>query len=185
MRRFCALLFPLLCLASVPALATVLLPADFREVAAGSQIIVHGRVVDVRSEWVEGNTRIDSFVTIAASSFYRGAPAQTVTFRVPGGQVGRYKAVMVGAPTFTVGEEAVLFLNAKGPAVPNVFGLNQGVFRVRVDSRTGRRMVVPPPVMARSSEPERVRRGARTRQPIALEVFSAQVKMALQQGGAR
>ena len=181
----CSLLFLLLCLASVPTLATVLLPADFREVAAGSQVIVHGRVVDVRAEWVEGNTRIDSFVTIAATSFYRGTPTQTVTFRVPGGQVGRYKAVTVGAPTFTVGEEAVLFLKGSGPAVPNVFGLNQGVFRVRVDSRTGRRMVIPPPVMARSGEPERVRRGARIRQPIALEVFNAQVRTALQQGGGR
>ena len=184
MRRLSSALLSLFCLASVPTLATVLVPADFREVATGSQIIVHGRVVDVRSEWVEGNTRIDSFVTMTASSFYRGTPTQTVTFRVPGGQVGRYKAVMVGAPSFVVGEEAVLFLKTNGPAVPNVFGLNQGVFRVRVDSRTGRRMVLPP-VVARGPAPERVTRGARTRQPVALEVFSTQVRTALQQGSAR
>jgi hypothetical protein len=184
MRRLCALLALLLCLPSVPTLATVLVPADFREVAVGSQIIVHGRVVDVRSEWVEGNSRIDSFVTVAASAFYRGNPTQTVTFRVPGGQVGRYRAVMVGAPTFTVGEEAVVFLKTDGPAVPNVFGLNQGVFRVRIDSRTGRRLVLPP-LLARGPAPERVTRGARTRQPIPLDVFGAQVRTALQQGGAR
>ena len=29
--------------------------------------------------------------------------------------------------------------------MPDVFGLNQGVFRVKVDPRTGQRMVVPPP----------------------------------------
>jgi hypothetical protein len=184
MRRLSALLFLLLCLAVAPS-ATVLLPADFREIATGSQIIVHGRVVDVRAEWVADNTRIDSFVTVAASTFFRGTPTGTVTFRVPGGQVGRYKAITVGAPTFTVGEEAILFLKTDGPSVPNVFGLNQGVFRVRVDARTGRRLVMPPAVMARTAAPQRVTRGSRTRQPVSLDLFTAQVRTALQQGGAR
>src|SRR5215211_3171518 len=97
MLRTCSVIALLFCL-SVPLGATVILPAEFREIVAGSEIIVHGRVIDVRSEWVDGGTHIDSLVTIQPSTFYRGAPVPTITFRTPGGQVGRYKSITVGAP---------------------------------------------------------------------------------------
>lgn len=178
------LLIPLL-LGFVPALsATVLIPSDFREIVSGSQIIVHGRVSDVRAEWIDGRRRIESVVTLDASSFYRGTSSRSVTFRVPGGQIGRYKSVTVGAPEFRTGDEVVLFLRAQGPSVPQVFGLNQGVFRVKVDERTGQRLVTQPIVMAKGTAPERVVRGARDRQPLPLDQFAAQVRSVLQ-GGAR
>lgn len=184
MRRFFAFLIVLLCLAH-PLSATLLVPADFTDLVAGSQIIVHGRVVDVRAEWTPDRSQIETLVTIAPVLFYRGSSNQSVTFRVPGGSVGRYRQVTVGAPAFAPGDEAVLFLTANGPIVPHVFGLSQGVFRVSVDRRTGRRMVLQPVVMARGTAPERVTRGARTRQPLTLEVFSAQLRAVMQQGGAR
>ncbi len=93
--------------------ATVLVPAEFREIVAGSQIIVYGRVVDVRAEWSDDRRRIDTVVSVQAGSYLKGGPASVVTFRVPGGQIGRYKNVMVGAPEFQPGEEAVLFLRAR------------------------------------------------------------------------
>ena len=150
MRLVLPLLTVLLCF--TPSLsATVLLPAEFRDVVNGSQIIVYGRVSSVRSQWTEGRRRIESLVTLEAADFYRGTPSRTVTFRVPGGEVGRYKSVTVGAPEFKPGDEAVLFLKSQGPAVPQVFGLNQGVFRVRVDARSGRRLVTMPILTARSA----------------------------------
>ena len=184
MRRHFAFLILLLCLAH-PLAATVLLPADFNDIVTGSQIIVHGRVVDVRAEWTDDRRQIESYVTVAPSSFYRGSPAASVTFRVPGGQVGRYKQVTVGSPQFVPGEEAIVFLRANGPAVPQVFGLSQGVFRVRVDQRTGRRTVILPILMARGASAERVTRGARIRQPLPIDAFAAQLRATIQQGGAR
>jgi hypothetical protein len=180
MRRLCILSTSLLCLA-IPAAATVILPADFRQIVSGSQIIVHGRVIDVRSEWVDGRSHIDSLVTVQPSAFYRGTPTATVTFRMPGGQVGRYKSVTVGAPEFQPGEEAVLFLRHRNGAVPSIFGLNQGVFRVRVDAR-GHRLVILPAMIARSQEAERVVRGARERKPLPLAQFGAEIRAVLQQG---
>jgi hypothetical protein len=178
------LLIPLL-LGSVPALsATVLVPAEFREIVSGSQIIVHGRISDIRAEWIDGRRRIESVITLDASSFYRGTSARTVTFRVPGGQIGHYKSVTVGAPEFKAGDEVVLFLKAQGPSVPKVFGLNQGVFRVQVDQRTGRRTVMQPILTASGAAPQRVVRGARDRQPLPLDQFATQIRSALQ-GGAR
>lgn len=184
MRRLFAFLIVLLCLVQ-PLAATVLLPADFKDVVAGSQIIVHGRVVDVRAEWTADRSQIETVVTIAPVLFYRGSSTEWVTFRVPGGSVGRYRQVTVGAPTFATGDEAVLFLKANGPTVPHLVGLSQGVFRVGVDQRTGRRMVLQPVVMARGAAPERVTRGARTRQPLTLDVFGAQLRAVMQQGVVR
>lgn len=169
----------------VPALsATVLLPAEFREIVAGSQIIVHGRVIDVRAEWVDGRRRIESVITVEPAAFVRGTPTSAVTFRVPGGQIGRYKSLTVGAPSFAAGEEVVLFLRSAGPAMPRIFGLNQGVFRVRVDAR-GQRMVSTPAATARTETPERIVRGAADRRPLPLDQFTSQVRALLQQGGAR
>ena len=170
---------------AMPLSATVLIPAEFREIVSGSQIIVHGRVSDVRAAWTPGRRRIESLVTLQAASFYRGSASRTLTFRVPGGQIGRYKSVTVGAPEFRAGDEVVLFLKASGPAVPQVFGLNQGVFRVRVEPRTGRRLVMQPIVTARSAAPTVVARGARERRPLPLDQFAAQVRTVLRQAGAR
>lgn len=178
------LLIPLL-LGCVPVLsATVLVPAEFREIVSGSQIIVHGRISEVRPEWIDGRRRIESVITLQAASFYRGTSAQTITFRVPGGQIGRYKSVTVGAPEFNAGDEVVLFLKARGPSVPQVFGLNQGVFRVDVDQRTGRRTVTQPILMAKGVMAQRVVRGARDRQPLPLDQFATQIRSVLE-GGVR
>jgi hypothetical protein len=179
-----------LCIAlafSAVARATVIVPAEFREVVAGSELIVVGRVTDVSAEWADGRRRIDSYVTVEVVTTLKGRETETITFLVPGGQIGRYRSVMVGAPVFAPGDEAVLFLNAHGSAVPYVFGLNQGVYRVRVDSRSGERMVVPPALFARTETPEVVRRGAITRRPLPLDAFNAQVREVLAElaGSAR
>ena len=180
MRRALVFLSLLVC---APVLrATVLVPAEFREIVAGSQIIVYGRIADVRPEWSDDRRRIDTIVSVDAGSYLKGGPGNVVTFRVPGGQIGRYKNVMIGAPEFHTGEEAVLFLRADGPSVAHVFGLSQGVFRVRVDPRTGRRMVVPPVLMARGDAPETVVRGAPSRVPLALDAFAATVRSAMAAG---
>jgi len=166
--------------------ATVLLPAEFREVVAGSEIIVYGRVADVRPEWSDDRSRIDTVVSLEAGTYLKGGPGDSVTFRVPGGQIGRYKNVMVGAPEFRVGEEVMLFLSAAGPSIAHVFGLNQGVYRVRVDARTGRRLVVPPVLTASSDAPQAVTRGDQSRQPLPLDSFAASVRSAMARtGGVR
>ena len=181
MRRLLALVALLL---FAPGLnATVLVPAEFREIVAGSQIIVYGRVVDVRPEWSDDRRRIDTVVSVEAGSYLKGGPAGVVTFRVPGGEIGRFKNVMIGAPEFQPGEEAVLFLRADGPSMAQVFGLSQGVFRVRVDARSGQRLVIPPVLMASNDTPQTVIRGTRERRPLALPAFAAAVRAAMAETG--
>src|SRR5512133_2066001 len=108
MRRLILICVFLLCASELRA--TVLVPAEFHEVVAGSQIIVYGRVAAVRAEWSDDRSRIESIVTVTAGTYLKGGPGSTVTFRVPGGQIGRYRNVMIGAPQLQPGEEAVFFL---------------------------------------------------------------------------
>jgi hypothetical protein len=57
---------------------------------------------------------------------------------------------------------------------------------VRVDARSGRRVVVPPVLMARDDVPQTVVRGARERTPVPLDTFAATVRTAMaKDGGAR
>jgi hypothetical protein len=173
-------------LCTVPLSATVVLPADFRDVVAGSQVIVHGRVVDVRAEWLDGRRRIETIVTIEAGTYLKGGPAERVTVRVDGGQIGRYKSVTVGAPEFSPGDEAVFFLTSRGPSMARIFGMGQGVFRVRTDA-AGRRVVVQPALLSHGHGPVTLRRGDAERRSLPLEAFAVQVRdvMAQAAGEAR
>jgi hypothetical protein len=169
-------------LVATAASATVLVPAELGEIVGGSQIIAYARVVDVRPEWADGRRWIDSVVTADVVTYLKGGADATITFKVPGGALGRYRSVVVGAPQFARGDEAVLFLQNKSDDLPAVFGLNQGVFRVRVDAVTGQRVVLPPPLvtmMASSAEPQPIKRGTLDRQPVSLDAFGARVREAM------
>ena len=186
MRRVAGLLsaVALVCLAAGTIRATVILPAEFREIVDQSQIIAYGRVVDAVAELSDDRKRIDTIVTVEVGTYLKGGPGETLTFRVPGGQVGRYRSVTVGAPEFESGDEAVLFLSRGADGQPYVFGLNQGVFRVHRDARTQRRIVMPP-LLARGEAPETVVRGSGLRQAMPLEAFGAQIQAVMAELASR
>jgi hypothetical protein len=160
----------LVCISS--ASATVILPIEFRELVTSTPVIVHGVVVDVRSSWVDGRRAVETFVTLEVAEYLKGNLGQHVTFKVPGGQLGRYRTVFVGAPTFTAGDELVLFLNSSGPSFPFIVGLTQGVFRVVPDTASGRRVVIPPIVLANAGESgQPIVRGDPARRSLPLQDF--------------
>jgi hypothetical protein len=169
---------------AAPAGATVVAPAELSELAAEARAIVHGRVLVTSAEWTADRRAIETFVTLAVETTVKGSAAREVVFRVPGGQVGPYRSLMPGAPTFTEGDEIVVFLGAQGPAIPHVLGFNQGVYRVSVDAVRGRR-VVSGAAMASGPGAERLVRGAAERQPQALEAFLERVRGLVRQGEAR
>lgn len=164
------------------ASATVIVPAEFTEIVGGSAIIAHARIVDVRPQWADGRRWIDSVVTADVVTYLKGGSNQeTITFKVPGGQLGRYRSVVVGAPQFVRGEEAVLFLKTHGDELPDVFGLNQGVFRIRIDAVTGQRVVVPPVMktLDANAGPQPLVRGAIDRKPLSFDSFGARIREAM------
>jgi hypothetical protein len=149
----------------------VVLPAEFNEMVAESQTIVQGRIVNVRSYETAGRRTIESLVTVQVVDALKGQPGSTAYFKLPGGQVGRYRRVMVGAPQFAAGDEVVLFLKGSAPAVPMPFGLTQGVYRVSRDG-SGRATVMP----AIAGGAGRIVRGDPARRAIELEAFISTVR---------
>ena len=167
----------LLCVFSGPATvrsdATTIVPVDFGEMVTASQMIVHGTVVDVRSQTTGGRRFVESVVTVAVADALKGPAARHVRFRIPGGQIGRYRRVMVGAPEFAYGDEVVLFLSGKVPALPMPFGLSQGVYRV---TRSSGRAIVTPAVPTGAG---RLVRGDPARRPVTVDAFTREVRAAM------
>ncbi|MGH9258096.1 MAG: hypothetical protein ACRD3C_26340 [Vicinamibacterales bacterium] len=175
----CALTLAYCMSQAVLASATVLLPADFPTVVAESGLIVRGRVADVTSSLAGPRHTIESLVTVNVIESYKGASGATVIFRVPNGQVGRYRRIIVGAPEFERGDEVVVFLRGRAPAIPTLFGLSQGVYRVMRDA-AARAVVVPVPVAAQGPGTERVVRGDPMRRPVPVETFAREVRALLE-----
>jgi len=87
--RFLATTAACVVAAAAPLFATVLVPAGLTELARDALTIVHGRVVDVRSQWADGRRRIETVVTLDVRAALKGQPGQTVSVLVPGGNMGR------------------------------------------------------------------------------------------------
>lgn len=160
--------------------ATVLIPIEFRELVTISSVIVHGRVTDAHGEWTEGRRGVETLVTIDAREYLKGDLGPSFTIRVPGGQLGRYRTVFIGAPEFRANDEVVLFLRGD-----RIVGLSQGAYRVVADAQTGRATVVSPIVMSLTpGDAERVVRGDSRRRPVPLDSFRDLVRQVLP-GAAR
>jgi hypothetical protein len=169
--------------AGVALEATVIIPASLGDLVTGARAIVHGHVVAIEPRWAEGRRQIETLVTIRVEEYLKGDLGGEVTFKVPGGQMGPYRRVVVGAPTLREGDEIVVFLNAQGPAVPWISGLNQGVFRV-AQNAAGVKVVIPG-VSLTAGENAAVVRGQPLRERPALRAFSEQVRVLAREGGAR
>jgi hypothetical protein len=167
------LLAACLCVAGASLSATTLVPADFTQMVRESELIVRGTVVSVQSQMAGPRQTIESLITLSVVDTMKGTAGAQTVFRVPGGRVGRYRRVMVGAPEFSAGDEVILFLKGRAPAIAMPYGLSQGVYRV---ARRADAAVVTPAVAAAAG---RVVRGDPSRRPLDPESFARQVREAL------
>jgi hypothetical protein len=171
-----------LCVGAAPARATVLVPADLGELSRDAVAIARGRVTAIDAQWTDDHRTIESVVSLQVDEYLKGSLGPVVQFRVPGGLLGRYRSIFVGAPEFAVDQHVVVFLGAHGPSVPYVLGLSQGVFRLAPNAR-GRGWVVTPPALIPAATPTRVVRGDLARRPMALVAFEQHVRALA--GGAK
>jgi hypothetical protein len=93
--------------------------------------------------------------------------------------VGRYRTIVLDAPQFSAGDEVVLLLGARGPSVPYVLGMSQGVYRISGDPVSGERRVTPAPLQGEGAEWKRVVRGDPARRPMLLTEFARTVQAVL------
>lgn len=170
MRRLILILIACLLLV-VPAAAVTVAPLSFEQLVNNSAAVVLARVVDVRGAFIGDGRGIESVVTVSVLRGMKGGAGDTLQFTVPGGRAGRYLNLIPGAPTFTAGDLAVIFLTSRGARLPITTGLTQGVYRVQ--HGTGEMMVMPPVVDGGDT---RVVRGDAQRKPVSLGVFEASVR---------
>jgi hypothetical protein len=179
MRTLICLTAAVLLVSAAAVHATVYVSANLGELTTDAGVVAYGRVVALEPQWLDERRSIETLVTLEVESYAKGDLGRTVTLRVPGGQMGPYRSIMLGAPTFVEGEEVVVFLASSGPAIPHLVGLAQGVFRVRLDTATGARLVTPEIVRmpgAAALESTRVVRGEPSRRPAPLTAFLQEVR---------
>ena len=168
---------------AVPVSATVVIPADMGELSRDAVAIVRGRVSAIDARYTEDRRTIETTVTLEVENALKGTPGPTLQFRVPGGELGRFRSIVVGAPEFSVGQRVVVFLGARGPSVPYVLGLNQGVFRLVRTAGNDEWLVTPPALLPSAAGATPIVRGDPARRPLPLGEFESRVRALV--GGAR
>ncbi len=161
---------------ALPARATVLIPADLGELSRDALAIARGRVAALDGQWTEDHGSIETIVTLEVESYLKGSLGSTLRFRVPGGELGRFRSIVVGAPELAVNQRIVVFLGARGPSVPHVLGLSQGVFHVSRAADNSGWLVTSPVMMPATAGDVRVVRGDPARRALALDQFEQTVR---------
>jgi hypothetical protein len=171
-----AVLSAFLLAADVRAITVV--PMTFEQLVDEAAAVVYARVRDVHGQWTDDRRGIDSIVQMDALRYFKGDLGARVPLRLPGGEAGGRLHVLPGAPVLRDGDLVVVFLAARGPAIPTALGLGQGIFRVATDRATGAALVTPPPLKA--SDLGRVLRGAADRRSLTIDEFSSHVSARLE-----
>lgn len=141
-----AVSFPLLAVAvfafaAGPAAASTFLALDQAELVAQADAVVQGRIVEVQSFWNPEHTAILTEAVLEVEDSVVGSAPAYVNLRTFGGQVGNYRIVAHGFPTFQLGERMVLFLEPEQDGAQRVLGYQQGQYRIREEQ--GKEIAVP------------------------------------------
>lgn len=132
-------------LLSVPVQATTVVGMNLDELTQRSDRIVVGTAQSVHYEMhPTAGYPITKTVFRVSDTLYGNKDDSEVTVSVVGGPAGNGLVTIVpGMPRFQVDDKAVLFLvddPATGSSVPT--GLEQGVFRIKVDPKTQKEYIV-------------------------------------------
>lgn len=165
-----------------PASATTMLRVDLPELIQSAEVIIHGTVRRMESRWSGDGRKIVTDVEIEVAETLKGQAGGTVLVTQPGGRVGDIGQKVGGQPSFTPGEEVVLFLERRRPQAFRVVGMAQGKYQVRRSEDGTRTLAVPEPTGdSLLVDPD-------TRQPIAsplrtlsLAELKASIRIGLQQ----
>jgi len=117
---------------TVRSFATVVEPVALPELVKRSATIVHGTVLETRTQSEAGGAQIYTYITVSGREFLKGGPPQgsSITFRQIGGQVGDQVVYVPGTPRFRDKQEVLLFLTGDDAGgYPQVMGIFQGALR--------------------------------------------------------
>jgi hypothetical protein len=137
------LCFSALALAVKPALATsVVIPSD-EELVIGARAIVRGQVLNVSSAYDAAHNGIFTYITLQVAETYKGAfDTDTIVIKEPGGITRDFGSLIFGVPTFTVGEEVLLYLDTWPDGSLRVYQWFLGKFKITANLSTGKPMIM-------------------------------------------
>jgi hypothetical protein len=116
--------------------ATTVQKFSISDLAKKSETIALAHVDDVYSRWDDNHKEIYTYISLKVLDGVKGSRKNDVlTIRQIGGSAEGKISVVPGMPSFTKGEEVVVFLSPKDRAgYPWVMGLQQGKYSVDTDA---------------------------------------------------
>ena len=122
------------------SLAMSVLPLQLDEIAANAQLIFQGTCTGNRSEHDSQTGMVVTYTTFEVQETLKGSVGPSHTIKQAGGETDHASHRIEGIPSFTVGQEYVVFLyGVSNLGFSSPVGLGQGQFAV-VDGPTGRQL---------------------------------------------
>ncbi|HEY3444583.1 MAG TPA: hypothetical protein VGK29_27785 [Paludibaculum sp.] len=115
------------------AMATTLERLTLDEMIQKSTAIVRGKVLDF-STVQRGNIVYTVYRLQVSERLKGGAGLATTEVFLPGGTIGGYRQSFAGTPQMERGAEYVVFVWVSPKGIPQVVGLGQGVFDVKISA---------------------------------------------------
>ena len=116
------------CLAALNLGAATVPRLDLKELAQGSAVTVHGRILRQWCAWDPEHRFIWTHSQVAVHEVFKGGPYATITISEPGGTLDGLSMQVSGAVRFANGEEVVVFLHDTPLRYWRVYGWNQGKY---------------------------------------------------------
>lgn len=144
--RLRSLLLAVLCLLPGLSRATSLVRLDEATLATRADLIVRGVVLASQSAYRSGAIPVFTDVTLEVFEVLKGSHTEPLLHvALPGGDLDGRSFRIAGTPSFSQGEEVVLFLLDLPSGERTLLGFTQGKFRLEVDPATGLTQAVQDP----------------------------------------
>src|SRR5215467_5023332 len=132
----------MLALAAAANATTAIIPSDDQMIIA-SRAIIRAKVISQSCGFDSRHNIVYTYVTLRIREVLKGQiTSSEIVLKEPGGQVDSLGSVVFGSPTFTSGEEVVLYLDTWADGSLRVHDMFLGKFSVTRDQRTGERIAV-------------------------------------------
>ena len=163
--------------------ATTLMHMSVARMTDAADVVIHAQCVGSATGWDAGE--IWTFTSFQTVEVWKGAAAAHITVRLLGGRAGNLASSVPGVPRFQPGEEVVLFLQATGRGDYSIVSWVQGTFRIRRDSRSGKKSAAQDTADFPTFDPATRQFVASGVRGVPIDVLRAQVDAALHNRAGR
>ena len=113
----------------------IMIPQNLSELTLGSDAIVYGKIVDVKSQWNADKTNIETTAQILVNDVFASSdksisPGNTISVTVRGGTVGNVSQWVEDTPVFIPNVDVIVFLKKTDAGKYALYGLTQGLIPV-------------------------------------------------------